>query len=111
MFAYALVFRYIASISQNPNFTKFAQDFNKIAQQKCASHALYFVNDDTSLDSLIATEEQTEASETDPTELEPTTKVPTKASIKATTKSPMKSTKPTKPPTETPPSKNKKNYP
>lgn len=99
------MFRYIASISQNPNFAKFAQDFNKIAQQKCASHTLYYIdNDDALLDTLLATEEQTEPWETDPTE-SAEIETPTKAPTKATTKPPPKPTKPTNPPTESPPSK------
>lgn len=104
-YVYALVFRYIASISKNPNFTKFAQDFNKIAQQKCASHALYYIaNDDDLLDKLLATEEQTEPWGTDP--IEPTeTETPTKPPTKAPTKAPTKPTKST----QSPPSKRKTN--
>lgn len=126
LFVYGLIFRYIASVSQNPNFTKFAQDFNKIAQQHCGkatgTQALYFVEEDSILDRLLATEEQTDPSETDLTEptetptenptkpptkprtelaTKPTTEFPTKPSTKAPTEPPTKPTKPT----ESPPSK------
>lgn len=40
MSVYALLFEYIASISQNPNFSKFTKDFSKVAQQKCAGQAV-----------------------------------------------------------------------